>query len=305
MNYTTDLINKLKGENLTDSSISLYVRNLKKLNNNEDIKNLKFLENINDINEIIKTKKDNTQRAYYISIVAALRTVKQNKKYLSLYNKYYKLMKDKALEINKKPTEEMTPEMKENWVSWEKVKELWEELKLEVDKMKNDKSVNEFKYNKLLKFVILSLYVLSDGPRRNEFQFMKILNNDNKDEEYNFIDMKNKEFIFKKYKTVKKYGEQILKINDELFDILKLYLKFKPNNTDNYLLVYFNGKPLNAINGITRILNSIQKNMGSSMLRHSYITKKYGKIEEEQKQTSQNMAHSVDMQRGYIKNPNI
>jgi len=68
-------------------------------------------------------------------------------------------------------------------------------------------------------------------------------------------------------------------------------------------LVQPSGKPFN-VNGITRVLNRIfGKKVGSSLLRHIYLTGKYGKILEEQKKDAEAMANSVDMQnKTYIKN---
>ncbi|MFN9957216.1 MAG: hypothetical protein ACK55I_29280, partial [bacterium] len=49
------------------------------------------------------------------------------------------------------------------------------------------------------------------------------------------------------------------------------------------------GRPFN-VNGITRVLNRIfGKKVGSSLLRHIYLTGKYGKILEEQKKDAEAM----------------
>ena len=46
MDFTATLVAKLKERGLTDSSVSLYVRNLEKLNANKPLNNLNFLKNI-------------------------------------------------------------------------------------------------------------------------------------------------------------------------------------------------------------------------------------------------------------------
>ena len=67
-------------------------------------------------------------------------------------------------------------------------------------------------------------------------------------------------------------------------------------------LVYYNKKHI-PDNGITRILNKIfNKKIGSSMLRHIYLSGKYGNVLEEQKEDAKMMGHNVMTQKDYIKN---
>jgi hypothetical protein len=66
--------------------------------------------------------------------------------------------------------------------------------------------------------------------------------------------------------------------------------------------VSHDGKPFAAINSITRVLNKIfGKKVGSSMLRHIFLSDKYGKTLDEQKEDSAAMGHSLNQQRDYIK----
>jgi hypothetical protein len=66
-------------------------------------------------------------------------------------------------------------------------------------------------------------------------------------------------------------------------------------------LVYADGEPVSQLNAITRILNSaLGKGTGSSKLRHAYLTDKYGKVSEEQKQDAVKMGHSTEQQKDYI-----
>jgi hypothetical protein len=67
-------------------------------------------------------------------------------------------------------------------------------------------------------------------------------------------------------------------------------------------LVHYDGSPFIAINSITRVLNRIfGKNVGSSMLRHIYLSSKYGDVKNEQAKDSKAMSHSIGMQKDYIK----
>jgi len=95
-----------------------------------------------------------------------------------------------------------------------------------------------------------------------------------------------------------------------LLDAISIYLKHHPlhkgkitKNTEFKFLVYADGSPLTAVNSITRILNKIfGKKVGSSMLRHIYLSSKYGDIKEEQKEDARAMGHSVgEQQNVYVK----
>ena len=59
--------------NISASSKKLYTHNLKKLNQDQEIKNLNFLKNKENILEQLEGKKPNTKRTYLISIVSAVK----------------------------------------------------------------------------------------------------------------------------------------------------------------------------------------------------------------------------------------
>jgi integrase len=119
--------------------------------------------------------------------------------------------------------------------------------------------------------------------------------------------------VFNVYKTAKKYGQQTVSIPEKLMDTIILYLKSHPiirgkinKKTNVPFLVKYDGKPLDKINSITRVLNRVfKKNIGSSMLRHIYLSGKYDNISEEQKKDAEMMGHSVGQQKDYIKNDNL
>lgn len=304
-NLYTQLKNKLKEKDLSDGSINLYLRNLKKLNNNEEFNSLNFLSKTNDIIEKIKDLKDNTKRQYLISIVSCLKAL-GNKP--ALYKKYYKLMIDINDKIKEKPTEEKTEAQNKNWMSWDEVMKIYNDVK---DNLKLNKTkITEKQYNELLNYVLLSLYVLIP-PRRNlDWQKMLILFNGITDDKYNYLDVKNKQFIFNVFKTAKKDGKLILDIPDDLMLVINLYLKYHPLNKRSMkkepinipFLVDYKGNPFLKVNDITRMLNKIfHKKVGASMLRHIYLTGKYGNVLKEQEEDAKAMSHNLMTQKDYIK----
>jgi hypothetical protein len=61
-----------------------------------------------------------------------------------------------------------------------------------------------------------------------------------------------------------------------------------------------------AVNAITRVLNRVfGKKIGSSMLRHIYLSDKYKDQNEEMKKDAEAMGHSLDLQRAYIKKDDV
>lgn len=290
-----EIIEKLADKGLSEKSIKLYLTILKNLNDKREILNFKFLEKPKKVLDKIKDYKLTTKRNVIIAIVSILKNLGNE-----LYKSYYDIM----IEMNKKiendtKDNKKTLQQKENWIEWSDVIKKFEELKKNIVLSKN---ISETQYNNLLDAVILGLYVLIPPRRSKDFLLMKVSKDGkNLDPKFNWLDMKKKQFIFNNYKTSKTYGEQIVNIPDELFLILKKYLKVKKEST-GFLLVKFNEKNLKSDNAITRILNKIfDKKIASSMLRHIYLSSKYGKINQEQTEDAKLMGHSILQQKEYIK----
>jgi integrase len=214
---------------------------------------------------------------------------------------------------------EKSKSQNDNWITWEQVLNVKKNLKNIVDTFANNKFITAIQFDYLLGYLILSLYT-DIPPRRNQdYIDMYFVNNytDGLDSNRNYLDWANKKLVFLKYKTAKKYGKQVIDISDnkELLDALTLYLKFHPlipsqnlkklpKNTNFKLLVYSNGSYLDAVNSITRILNKIfGRNIGSSMLRHIYLTDKYKNVLDDMKEDAIQMGTSENMvQNQYVKN---
>ena len=307
--FKSEIETKLKEKGLTESSMKIYVRNLEKLNGGE-MKNFNFLKNVEGILEKLTKYKDNTRRSYLISIVSILGVMKgENKPFIKLHKLYQDKMMNTDKEIRAKPADEKSETQKENWVSWEEVESKLNELKEKLNFGKK-KALNEGDFNNLLSYVILSLYVYQ-APRRNtDYLKMNIVKTNKDETDKNFLVLDTNEFVFNVYKTFKKEGIVRIKLSDSMKEVIDLYLKHHPlikkkmNKTDSIpFLVYHDGKPFELINSITRILNKVfGKNVGSSLLRSSYLTDKYGDLKKEQQKDAIEMGHSVETQQGvYVK----
>ena len=99
-------------------------------------------------------------------------------------------------------------------------------------------------------YVVLSLYTLHP-PRRNvDYSLMKISNNMN-DDKYNYLDLKKGQFVFNNYKTLGKYHQVVVPIENDLMQVIELYLnnhpeeaKLKSKNYDVHFLKIFYNEPI-------------------------------------------------------------
>jgi integrase len=182
----------------------------------------------------------------------------------------------------KNSEQEMSESQKENYLEWDKVMNIYERLKkVATPLFKLDpKTVNADVKDILVHFVLLSLYVLIPPRRSLDYVAMKIRNFDtseNSKDNY-FVDKTKKEkphFIFNTYKNASRLGKQIIAVPPPLLTVLKNWMKF---NDSDFLIPNKKGERIQD-NKITIMLNDIfKRNLGPSLLRHSYITKHFGNV---------------------------
>jgi hypothetical protein len=289
---------------ISETSKDIYSKNLIRLNEGEPIKNYNFLKKTDDILKKIEHLKPNSRRTYLISIVSTL------KKFPEL-QKIYKIYYDKMMELNKdlKVNNTKSETQKENWIQQDEVLKIFGDIEAKTEPLLKLKKVNAKQWDDILDFIVLSLYVLNQPRRNKDYQLMKVvkstkdLDEDYKDFNYYFPSDDN--FCFFNYKTGHTYHLQEIPVSEKLQNILLQYLKLHPHKKQKnyFLLVDYEGKPLNQVNDITRILNHIfKKKIGVSMLRNIYLTDKFQKPLEILKETATNMGTSSGtIQNNYIK----
>jgi hypothetical protein len=317
--FMLDLKDKLMNAErpIAEVSANKYLCDILNLNGKVPFKNLKFLkENKDDIMEKLSQYEDTTRHNYLTSIVAVLKPSKSSHLYKTTLQFYSEeLKKSKDIRKNLDPSLK-TEKQRENWEDWETVMEAQTELKEEVDKFKNNRILTNVQWETLMDLLILSLYTLVEPRRNRDYQDMYIICRRDKvdwgNTDINLLDIDEEKFIFNTYKTSKTYKSQVIDIPEELMEIIRIYIKHYPNfekasnkNGVCPLLISRNGeyhKKQKSPNYITLKLNKIfGKKIGSSMLRHIFITNKFGNIYEEQAKIANNMAHSLQEQREYIK----
>ncbi len=159
--------------------------------------------------------------------------------------------------------------------------------------------------------MVLALYVFAK-PRRNDYCVMDIVDKytSKMAKDYNYLSYSDKQFVFNKYKNVKSDGGKVIDISPELMDVVNVYIKFQPlldgkitKKTDVPFLVHYDGREFNKVNSITRILNKIfGKAISSSMIRHIFLSDKYGDVLKDMKQDASDMSHTTAQQADYVKN---
>jgi len=239
---------------------------------------------VDKIVEQINTKYESpaTKRRYYASIIKACEcySLKHKRSLIKIGKIYADIMR-------KLPT--WTKKVDKLNISWRMV----------LDKYENIRNSHKNDYNKILATFVLNLYVNVEPRRAADYLECKI---DIEGDDINTYYSSKGEFLFRKYKTVKKYGHQKITVNHEFKEMFDLYMNSrKYNGVDSeFLLCHKTGTRVNPSNGITVILNNVfYDKVSVNYLRSAYITHKFGNDINDELDTANAMGHSRDIQSKY------
>ena len=285
-------------EGLSPKTIEMYLTKLRILNDNQPLKNLAFLKKV----PIIKAKlesiaNDNTRKSYVASIVAVLN--RQTDKASQKANEQYKtmFMKERTLFSEKQALGEKSQTQKDNWMEQDDIIKKQKELAAQVAAIDNKTKLTEKEHKLVEDWLLLSLYVLQ-APRRNADYYMMKLGTGN-DPNFNYVCLDKHMYHFNNFKTAKT-GTHDIQIPDEMIPVLKEYIAMTGLKAGDFLLFQKDTRRTSS-NSITKALNRILgKKVGASMLRHIFITDKYSKVKQDEKDDANFMAHSVSMQSNYV-----
>lgn len=307
----------LAKKSLTNSSVELYFKNLKILNQSETPSNLDFLHHTPHIGQLIDQYDSvHTRKTLFATACTMIQVYRDNpfesdytpSQWSELYNWYRDRLIESDQQLDNLPKNTKNQKQSDNWITWEQVLAVYEDLFKRVEPLK-DKTppLNHSDFGLLNEFMVLSLYVLTPTKRNLEYYLMdyvspkiigKLLNG-----KRNYYMANSKQFIINQHKNAKTSGPIITDVPDQLHQVIQFYIKYHPLNQELFfpLLVRYGGKPL-ANNSITRILNRIfgGKHIGSNMLRHIWKTSKYGVFFQEMTQDAINSGHSVQRQLDYV-----
>lgn len=290
---------------MSSTTADAYLKTLYMLNDKKPFKNLIFLKDTEEVMKKLADYAESTKKTLLASITSVLSLEKDKAGYKKVYKFYYDKMMEKAVVANKEDTSVKTETQKENWLTWDEVLKKHNDLREEVEKSIQQKlPLTAVQHNTLMSYIILSLYV-GVPPRRNQDYLAMVVYNalqkdkiDSLPKDKNYLIVKKKiptEFIFNVYKTAKTYGQQRVSIPTEMGKMIAYYLKRKAVKDKEHKFL-----PFDKENGITRILNRIfGKKVGSSMLRHIFLSSKYNISE--MKDDAEKMGHSLEEQKKYMK----
>jgi integrase len=271
----------------TASSAKEYIRRLVIANCEKPFDSLAFLKDKEKVLGCLKKYKLNTKKSIFAAIVSVSKLVGDDK----LAKLYY----DDMMNSVTPPSNDKTDTQKQNWLDWE-----------DIMKIKNDLYKNMDSWETRLRYLLVCLYT-DIPPRRNiDYIHMDVVPkyHDGMSKDKNYFSIADNRMIFNVYKTSKKYGQQKLDITPELKVALDSYLKHHPLKKQKQypLLTNTYGQEYKTSGAITVMLNRIfHKKIGASMLRHIYLSHRYGDQLKEMKTDSEAMAHSLNEQREYIK----
>jgi hypothetical protein len=293
---------------VVETTANEYVNMLKQLNGGLSYSNLGFLKKRTEVMAKMGEYAESTQKSMLGAIVSILSILKDKPTYKSIYNFYYERMMEASKKAREGDSSVKTETQEANWITWEDVVKRLTALEEEVGKFSKNKMITPGQWQTLLSYVVLALYTLIPPRRNQDYQDLFVVKkwNDKMEKDKNYYDIAGKRFIFNKYKTSKAHGAQELDIkdNEALLSILNLYLKLHPSKgkPEMKLLVNGDGSTLASVNSITRILNKVfGKHIGSSMLRHIYLSSKYKDTLKEMKDDADAMGHTTEVQREYVK----
>ena len=198
-------------------------------------------------------------------------------------NEYTILMRRlKEIYENHSSNQEMSDIQKSNFLPWEDILKIHSKLSkiatplFKVDPKEASKDVIDI----LKHYVLLSLYVLIPPRRSVDYTVMKYKNFDesdgSKDNYYKERKRNKYVFVFNNYKNATRLGTQVVEVPPNLRKIINDWIKFIPDS--DYIIPNKDNQQIQH-NKINYMLNQIfKRNIGASLLRHSYITHKYGDI---------------------------
>jgi hypothetical protein len=261
---------------------------------------IKSIDDLKDtdvlLHHIEKKGTENTRKNYLAAVVKLMRTAEMSEDDIKPFFERMNHAVEKT-----KPSEYWNDKQKDNLMTMEEIEDIRKNMLVGITNF-----TTRHNYDTLLDFVILSLYTLIP-PRRNEYFKMEVVSSpDDVKEGKNYLvwSPKKKFFVFQDYKTKKAYGKETIPIPPKLQDVIKFYLPIREKIalTSNQFLVKYGDIDMENSNDITRRLNRmLGRKVGASMLRHIFLSEKFGDTVKEMEQIAGDMGHSVAQQKEYIK----
>jgi len=285
------------------SSVKTYICSLRRIQKDTglDLKNQEdFIKNIDTILEKAKNYTPMIRKSRLASIIVLL----DDKDKLNDKGEYvdtdkndaikklrFVMMKDSKYVDEEETKQQLSDKQKENFIPQDDIFKVYDLLKEQTAPLFRLNTLNKKQFELMQMFVLLSLYTLIPPRRTMDFTHFKIRNINPERDNYFLVPKKKKDlgsFVFNQYKNAKKLGPQIIeRIPKELERIIDKWMQY---NKSDYLLINSVGKQVSG-SKIALWLNEIfGKKISTSMLRHIYLTHKFGDVNlKELKDTAEDM----------------
>ena len=291
-----DIIEKVKENrpHLSAGSIKTYKSILKNIYDKCYDDKKYTMDNFDNNNIVLKHLSDipyNKRK----TVLAALSVLTGNKHYNKIMMDDIKTYNDEQMKQEKNPQQE------EGMIEPEEVEKIYTDLENDAKYCLKKSSQTPAEITTIMKWVMLGLTGgLFQAPRRSiDYGNMKWKNYDESKD--NYVDVKAGKFIYQNYKSSKSYGRQENDISKPIKLILNKWFKVIPEECD-YVLFDNKFQPLTSPQMTHRLNEIFGKKISTSMLRHIYLTKKFGNINlEELKDTATAMGNSPMQALLYVK----
>lgn len=278
---------EFKGDQITQSSLNIYIKNICKFIKDLDFKKYRDFKKEKEIKEYLEKYKMLTRRNYLNSLIIFLQAFKFKEDYIKVYQN----LRDEYNEEYKKNAGEKSITENENWIELDEIKKYLLDKEKTVEKTKDAKIFMDY----------LIMYLQINYPMRNELHNLIMIS----EKEYKNLDedeLKKNYIVFKpqgifislgNYKTQKKYGIRkfdIEKGKDEQLIRMwknKFHRNKKLNEKDNLIYNIDTNNNFNTNTYSKYLINLFEtvfnKKVGSRMIRHIVMTDKFGANKEELK----------------------
>lgn len=277
--YMSDIkeLFRQKRPELSEGSLRTYASSISNLSKSSGI------EDLNNDKAVLKYLLENKSEVGRKPVLSALIVLFNNDAYRQQMLIDAKSIKKEVMK------QEMSEATEENWVSQVEIASTLKQLKKTADTIYKAKTFSSEDLQQLQQYIILCLlgsqYIV---PRRaKDYTDFKVKNINKETDNY----IEKNELVFNSFKTAK-FGQQRVELPKDLKSILTKWIKINPTD---YLLFDINFNQLNSTQ-LNQRLNKIfgsTKSKGVNMMRHSFLTEKYGDGLSEAKQKKKDLENDL------------
>jgi len=312
-NPNLDMMNEVKEKlsqwnpRLKETTLNQYADKLRKIRQDVKEDSFDFFLNADEMVKYMEEKHSNesTRKAYLNVIISYMIATNMDESKIDIYRKPRDILNDNYM--NQQLSGELVESQKKKFVSMDIVNQLID--KMEIDLPNEPKSTME--YNLWKSHLIFKTHTIL--PLRNEVGTLIVMSPSKlklKTDEYikknNFLMVgkagKINSIVLNDYKTDHLYDTKTIPFPESLNKVYKRYLKKFKIKTGMPLINWTRAQQSSNLTNISR--RYINVPLSSQMLRHIYLTDKYGKVKLEMEADANVSGHSANTQNViYIKNP--